>query len=161
MMKRLFLFSLLVIPFLAVNSQAPTPTGFEHWSVADIQSLVKTLTANAAADPHKAASKIIADYPNDLFMMAHREADGSPELHETQADVFFMQSGSATLLVGGTMEGAETVAPHEKRNGTIKGAARVKLSAGDVVRIPANTPHQMVLDGAKEVTYFVVKVKNY
>ncbi len=161
MTKKLFLLSLLVIPFFAVNSQAPAPAGFEHWSVADIQSLAKTLATNAAADPHKSASKIIVDYPNDLFMLAHREADGSPELHETQADVFFMQTGSATLLVGGTLEGAETVAPHEKRNGTIKGAARVKLSAGDVVRIPSNTPHQMLLDGAKEVTYFVIKVKNY
>lgn len=160
-MKKVFLLSVLVVPFLAVNSQAPAPAGVEHWSTTDMQSLAKTLATNAASDPHKAASKTIADYPNELFMLAHREADGVAELHETQADVFFMQAGSATLLVGGTLEGADTVAPHEKRNGTIKGAARIKLSQGDVVRIPANTPHQLVLEGAKEVTYFVMKVKNY
>jgi mannose-6-phosphate isomerase-like protein (cupin superfamily) len=160
-MKRLFLLTLLVIPFLAVNSQAPAPAGFQSWSSSDFQSLAKTLAANAAKDPHKAASVTIADYPNELFMVAHREADGVPELHETQADVLVIQSGSATLLVGGSLEGANTVAPHEMRNGVIKNAARVKLSAGDVAHIPANTPHQLVLDGAKEFNYFVVKVKNY
>lgn len=160
-MKKLWLLSLMVIPFLAVQSQAPAPAGFEHWTAADLQTVNKTLAEKAAADSHHAASKTIADFPNELFMLAHREADGQVELHETQADVFFVQSGSATLVVGGTMLNGETTAPHERRNGTIQGGTRVKLSAGDVVHIPANMPHQLVLDGAKEFTYFVVKIKGY
>jgi mannose-6-phosphate isomerase-like protein (cupin superfamily) len=89
----------------------------------------------------------------------HREADGSLELPETQVDVFFVQSGSATLVVGGMLLNGETVAPHEKRNGTIQGGARQKLSAEDVVRIPARAPHQLALDGDHEFTYLVVKNK--
>ncbi len=94
-------------------------------------------------------------------MLSNRQADGIVEWHETQADVFFVQSGSATLLVGGTMVGGNIVEPHEKRNGTIQGGTRVRLSAGDIVRIPAKVPHQVLLDGAKQFTYFVVKVKGY
>jgi mannose-6-phosphate isomerase-like protein (cupin superfamily) len=160
-MKKLLLVLLVVIPFVAVESQAPAPAGFEHWTAADLQSLNKTLVEKAAGDAHHAASKTLVDYQNDLFMQAHREADGQVELHETQADVFFVESGSATLLVGGTLKGGETTAPHEKRNGTIEGGIRQKLSAGDVVRIPANMPHQLLLDGAKEFTYFVIKIKGY
>jgi mannose-6-phosphate isomerase-like protein (cupin superfamily) len=160
-MKKLLLVLLVVIPFVAVESQAPAPAGFEHWTAADLQSLNKTLVEKAAGDAHRAASKTLVDYQNDLFMQAHREADGQVELHETQADVFFVESGSATLLVGGTLKGGETTAPHEKRNGTIEGGIRQKLSAGDVVRIPANMPHQLLLDGAKEFTYFVIKIKGY
>jgi mannose-6-phosphate isomerase-like protein (cupin superfamily) len=160
-MKKLWLLSLMVIPFLAVQSQAPAPAGLEHWTTADLQALNKTLAGKAATDSYHAASKQLSDYPNDLFMLAHREADGQVELHETQADVFFVQSGSATLIAGGTVLNAETTAPHEKRNGTIQGGTRQKLSAGDVVRIPANVPHQLVLDGAKEFTYFVIKIKGY
>src|SRR5215475_643588 len=148
-MKKLWLASLLVIPFVAVGSQAPAPQGYEHWTAADLQTLNKSLAEKASTDSHRAASKAIADYPNDLFMLAHREADGQVELHETQADVFFVQSGSATLLVGGTLHGAETTAPHEKRNGTIEGGVRQKLSAGDVVRIPANMPHQLLVEGSE------------
>jgi mannose-6-phosphate isomerase-like protein (cupin superfamily) len=89
-------------------------------------------------------------------LLAHREADGQAEWHETEADVFFVRSGSATLIVGGTMPNAETVAPHEKRGASIQGGVR-----GDIVRIPARAPHQLLLDGAHEFTYFVVKVKGY
>jgi len=119
------------------------------------------LRTAAATDPHHTAARRLADFGNDAFILAHREGDGVVEWHETQADVFFVQSGSATLIVGGTMIGGETTEPHEKRNGRIEGGVRCKLSAGDVVRSPARMPHQLVLDGSKEFTYFVVKVKGY
>jgi mannose-6-phosphate isomerase-like protein (cupin superfamily) len=160
-MKKLWWLSLLVVPFLTVQPQAPLPEGFEHWTAADLQIVNKTLAAKAAGDSHHAASNPLSDFPNELFMLAHREADGQPELHETQADVFVVESGSAMLVVGGTLVNAETTAPHEKRNGTIQGGARQKLSTGDIVRIPANMPHQLVLDGAHEFTYFVIKIKGY
>jgi len=160
-MTKLILLAVVAVPFMAVKSQSPMPAGFEHWTAADLRTLDKTLAAKSASDPHHSAAQVISDYPNDLYMVAHREADGVPELHETQADVFFVESGTATLVVGGTMVGGETTAPHEKRNGKIEGGVRQKLSAGDVVRIPANVPHQMVLDGGKEFAYFVVKIKGY
>ena len=160
-MKRLWLLSLIAIPFLAVRSQEPVPTGFEHWAPASMQSMVKALAGESATDPHHFAVKQLSDYPNEAFLLVHREADGPPEWHETQVDVFFVQSGSATLVVGGTLLNGETVAPHEKRNGTIQGGKRQNLSAGDVVRIPARVPHQLLLDGAHEFTYFVIKVKGY
>ncbi len=160
-MKKIWLLCLIAIPFLVAQSQAPLPAGFEHWTTADLQVVNKTLAAKAAGDSHHAASKPLSDCPNELFMLAHREADGQPELHETQADVFVVESGSATLVVGGTLVNAETTAPHEKRNGTIQGGTRQKLSTGDIVRIPANMPHQLVLDGAQEFTYFVIKIKGY
>jgi mannose-6-phosphate isomerase-like protein (cupin superfamily) len=98
----------------------------------------------------------ITDYPNDAIYEVHREGDGAPEFHEAEADIFFVQSGSGTLVVGGILTGADTVAAHELRNGTLSGGVRRKLSAGDVVRIPAKRLHQPLLDGAREITYIVV-----
>jgi len=146
-MRKTLLAGLLAIPATFAAAQSTAPQGFEHWTTA--------------ADPHHFAVKQLSDFPNEAFLLVHREADGAPEWHETQADVFFMQSGSATLVVGGTLLNSETVAPHEKRNGTIEGGARQKLSPGDVVRIPAKMPHQVLLEGGHEVSYFVVKVKGY
>ena len=160
-MKRLWLLCLSLVPVLVAVPQATAPEGFEHWTQASLRQMAQTLGAKAAADPHHAASQQLSDFPNELFLLAHREADGQPEWHETQVDVFFVQSGSATLVVGGALVGAETVAPHEQRAASIQGGARQKLSAGDIVRIPAKTPHQLLLDGAHEFNYFVVKVKGY
>jgi mannose-6-phosphate isomerase-like protein (cupin superfamily) len=152
---------IVAVPLLWVAPEAGVPAGFEYWSSASIEQTVQKLDAKAATDPHRVGTQQLADYPNDSVLLAHRKADGQAEWHETQVDVIFVRSGSATLIVGGTLVNGETVAPHEKRSATIEGGTREKLSAGDVVRIPARTPHQLLLDGSKEFDYFVVKVKGY
>jgi len=159
--KRLCMLWLLAFFLLPVTAQETAPNGFEHWTAASLKQMELDLRIEAAKDPHHLGLRRLGDFQNDLFLFAHREADGQPEWHETQADVFVVESGTATLLVGGTMVGAEVTEPHEKRNGTIQGGVRQKMSAGDIIRIPAKTPHQVLLDGAHEFTYFVVKVKGY
>jgi len=160
-MKRLCLLSAIAISLLAVNAEEAAPPGFEQWTSTDLKQYSQKLRQDASSDPHHFAVELLADFSNDSAMLVHRESDGQAEWHETQADIFFVQSGSATLLVGGTLVNGETVAPHEKRNGTIQGGVRRKLSAGDVVRIPARQPHQLLLEGAPEFNYFVVKIKGY
>jgi mannose-6-phosphate isomerase-like protein (cupin superfamily) len=161
-MKKVVLVCFAFVGFCAsANPDETQLKGFAHWSSAALQSTAQTLAADSAKDAHHLATKQLADFANDALLFAHREADGTPEVHETQVDVMFIQSGAGTLVVGGTLENGETVSPHEKRNGTILGGSRQKVAAGDIVRVPANTPHQMLLDGSHEITYAVVKVKGY
>ena len=159
-MKRGLALWLLCLPIL-LAAQGTAVEGFDHWTAASLTSLSEPLAAAAAADAHHSAVKQLSSYQNEYFLLAHRQGDGQAEWHETEADVFVVQSGSATLLVGGTLTGAQDTAPHEKRGGTIQGGTRQKLSVGDIVHIPPRTPHQLLLDGAKSFTYFVVKVKGY
>jgi mannose-6-phosphate isomerase-like protein (cupin superfamily) len=155
----------LLVCFLALPTVAgpadSRPQGFEHWTAATIQKTAQTLRQKAANDAGRNASTRLADYPNDLFMLADREGDGKPELHENQADIFIVESGAATLVVGGSLVNADIVSPHEQRNGTIEGGTKVPLTEGDVVRIPANVPHQLLPSGSGGFTYFVVKVRGY
>ena len=154
----LFLFA-LALPIL--TAEETVPQGFEHWTGESLKQLDQTLHTEADANANHMSVRRLGDFNNDTFMLSRRQADRIAEWHENQADVFFVQSGSATLLVGGTLVGAQQTEPHEKRNGTIQGGVRKKLSAGDVVRIPPQVPHQILLEGSKEFTYFVVKVKGY
>ena len=160
-MKKLLLLTLFALPLGAVVPDDTAPAGFHHWNAASFQELHATLAPKAVSDPHHVAISKIADDPHDAILEVYRVADGAPELHETEVDIFFVQSGAGTVIVGGTLAGADTIAPHELRNGAISGGIRRKISAGDVVRIPANTPHQVVLDGSPEITYIVVKAKGY
>jgi len=160
-MRRAWLLPLLTISMLMLTAQETGLGGFEQWTSASLVKLNESMGEDAANDPHHFAVRQLADFPNDSFLQVRRQADGPVEWHETQVDVFFVQSGSATLLLGGTLVNGETVAPHEKRNGTIQGGVRRKISAGDVVRIPARVPHQVLLDGSQEFDYFVIKVKGY
>ena len=160
-MKVFWLLGLLAITLVMVSAEEKVPEGFQHWTGASLKDLEQTLKSEADASAHHMSVRALGDFPQDKFMLSRRQTDGMPEWHENQADVFFVQSGSATLVVGGTLVGAESTEPHEKRNGTIQGGVRQKLSAGDVVRIPPKVPHQILLDGSPEFTYFVVKVKGY
>jgi len=160
-MKVFWLLGLLAIIQVMVSAEEKVPEGFQHWTGASLKDLEQTLKSEADASAHHMSVRALGDFPQDKFMLSRRQTDGMPEWHENQADVFFVQSGSATLVVGGTLVGAENTEPHEKRNGTIQGGVRQKLSAGDVVRIPPKVPHQLLLDGSPGFTYFVVKVKGY
>jgi mannose-6-phosphate isomerase-like protein (cupin superfamily) len=160
-MKVLGLMGLLAIALLMVSAEEKMPDGFQQWTGASLKDIELTLKTEADASSHHMSVRRLADFPQDTFMLSRRQADGVVEWHENQADVFFVQSGSATLLVGGTMVGGEVTEPHEKRNGTIQGGIKRKLSAGDVVRIPPQVPHQLLLDGSPQFTYFVIKVKGY
>jgi mannose-6-phosphate isomerase-like protein (cupin superfamily) len=161
MITRLCLLGLLAVVLPVLTAQEKVPQGFEHWTADSLKQLEQTLKTEAGANAHHLSVKRLSDFANDSYMLSRREADGIVEWHENQADIFFVQSGSATLVVGGTMVGAELVEPHEKRNGKIEGGVRRKLSPGDVIRIPPQVPHQILLEGSTGFTYFVVKVKGY
>ncbi len=151
----------VTLVLLFASAQETAPSGFKKWTNASLKQFEPGMHADAAQDPHHFAVEQLADFPHENFLWVHREGDGAVEWHEDQVDVFFVQSGEATLLLGGTMVNAETVGPHEKRNGAIQGGTRTKLAAGDVVRIPPRIPHQVLLEGSREFNYYVIKIKGY
>jgi mannose-6-phosphate isomerase-like protein (cupin superfamily) len=135
---------------------AGDPPGFYLWKSAELKGFSKTLAPQM--NDKKVATQSIASYGNYSFMVAHREGSGEAEYHATQADVFVVQSGEATLVVGGELVDGKTSAPNEMRAASIKGGTEKKLAAGDVVTIPAKVAHLVKLDAGKQFTYFVVKV---
>ena len=134
---------------------AADPPGFVVWSASDLKAMDKKLSAKV--DGQKFSSEQLDKFGNHYAMMAHREGDGSAELHEKDADIFVVQSGSATLIVGGEMVNAKTSAPNEVRGTSIKNGTEHKVGPGDIVHIPAKVPHQLMVGNAK-FTYFVMKV---
>jgi mannose-6-phosphate isomerase-like protein (cupin superfamily) len=140
----------------AMPLMAAEPAGFVIWPGSELRAYGRKLAPKMNAG--KVASERLASFGNHLAMIAHREADGEAELHEGQADVFVVQSGEATLVVGGEMVGGKTTAPGEVRGPSIKGGERRALAAGDIVNIPARVPHQLLVAAGKEFTYFVIKV---
>jgi len=135
---------------------AADPAGFGQWKGAELKSYDKRLAAKI--DPHKIASESLANYGNHNLMIIHREGSGQAEYHEKQADLFIVQSGEATLVVGGTVVDPKTTEPNEIRGPSIKDGVSKHLGPGDVVHIAAKTPHQLMLDAGKQITYAVMKV---
>ena len=92
-------------------------------------------------------------------MKTRREASsGQSELHEKQADLIVVQSGQAAIVIGGKIVNGKTTAANEIRGTSIEGGERQALKTGDVVHVPAKTPHQVLLDAGQSLDYVVLKV---
>src|SRR6476469_5390547 len=139
--------------FLLQGGAAPAT---QLWKASEILDKGRALAKKV--DTHKVASEIIATAGNRSFMVAHREGSGQAELHEKQADIMFISAGKVTMVYGGTVVDGQATAPGEIRGSAIAGGTEVQLGPGDVMHIPAKTPHQMKLSAGTQVTYFVTKV---
>jgi mannose-6-phosphate isomerase-like protein (cupin superfamily) len=147
----------LFLVLLSVTSlYAADPQGFALWKGSAIQAAGKELSGKI--DDQKFAWQPLGTYDNHLVGISHREGDGSAELHETQVDILIVDSGKATLIVGGTMVAPKTIKPHEVRGTGITGGSAKALVPGDIVHIPANVPHQLKINAGSSFTYTVIKV---
>jgi len=153
-MKMLFLSVALLTTSIWLH--AADPEGFALWKGAAVKASGEELAGKI--DDQNFALKQLATYENHLIGIAHRAGDGSAELHETQTDILIVESGEATLVVGGTMVKPKTVKPHEVRGSSIEGGENKPLGPGDIIHIPAKVPHQLKIETGKSFTYLVIKV---
>lgn len=144
--------------FLLSLGANPQAMKIDHWSPTQLLERATHLR-QIAAQGEGAASETLETYPHHYTMLAFRSKDGGGELHENFADLFYILDGHVTLLTGGKVVDAKTIAPGEVRGPSVKGGSAQELKAGDVVHIPADTPHQMLVAAGDTVTYFVVKIQ--
>lgn len=104
------------------------------------------------------AAQDLARYGNHYTMLARRDATGSAEVHEHEADFFVVQGGEATLVTGGKLVNGHTEKPGEIRGSSIQDGERHRVAAGDIIHIPAGVPHQLLIEKGRPFTYFVIKV---
>lgn len=95
---------------------------------------------------------------NYRVMTAHRTESGNVEVHRSYTDVFYIVQGSTNIVTGGKVIGQKDANPDEPRGDAIEGGETRRLSAGDVMVIPAGVPHWMK-DVEGTLLYFVVKIK--
>ncbi|HYE74493.1 MAG TPA: heme-binding protein [Blastocatellia bacterium] len=89
---------------------------------------------------------------------SHRDKAGVAELHELDADIIYMLEGSATLVTGGSVVEPKTIAPSEIRGTEIKDGQSRTITKGDVIIVPAGTPHWFK-EISGPISYYVVKVR--
>jgi len=136
---------------------AGDPAGFHQWNASDLKQTVAGLVDKLT--PAGSASSPMASLENYSFSAALRRTSGGAEIHKTNNDLFVVQSGEATLIVGGTIPDASEAQPNEVRGSSIVGGVEKKMAAGDIITIPAGMPHQMKVEKGKEIAYIAIKIK--
>lgn len=98
-------------------------------------------------------------YPGHYTMLTARTASGGAELHGHFADFLFVVDGEGTELTGGTIVDRKEQGGGEVRGKRLEGATPHLLHRGDVIHIPAGTPHQSIEAPGQTITIYVVKVE--
>ena len=95
---------------------------------------------------------------NYMVHASRREAAGQAEVHAQDTDIIYVLDGSATFVTGGSVVDGKTTVPDEIRGASINNGNTRALVKGDVIVVPAGTPHwfQQVKG---PLTYYVVKVR--
>jgi glc operon protein GlcG len=97
---------------------------------------------------------------NDKYMVhtSRRDTAGVAEVHVRDADIIYVQDGTATFVTGGTVVDPQPVAPDEIRGKEISGGETRTITKGDVIIVPAGTPHWFK-EVSAPMTYYVVKAR--
>jgi mannose-6-phosphate isomerase-like protein (cupin superfamily) len=117
---------------------------------AEVGALMATLKDGVVTAP-------LPTGPGATVLAARRDRDGEVEVHEHLNDELVVRSGHAVFRVGGTVSGNRQIGPGEWRGGTMAGGDLYRLGPGDVLWIPAGTPHQALVGKGSSFSYLAVK----
>jgi mannose-6-phosphate isomerase-like protein (cupin superfamily) len=95
-----------------------------------------------------------------LVILANRRTAGEVEYHDRTNHVFVIVEGEATLIVGGAMVQPKRTAADQMRAPSAEGGTTYHLSKGDVITIPAKTPHWFKEVSTKTIAYYAVNIES-
>lgn len=166
--------ALMFAVLAGASSMAPSPQAGAAKPLApvmpEIQTQAEVLNLDSLAEQGKAllekaragsgsAGITLANYRGHYTMLTARTKSGGGELHKHFADFLFVIDGEGTELTGGTMVNAKELAGGEIHGTGLEGATPHTLHKGDVIHIPAGTPHQAIEAPGQTITIYVIKVQ--
>jgi mannose-6-phosphate isomerase-like protein (cupin superfamily) len=142
---------------LAIPAFAQSPSGAQVYSGKDVAAQLEALLAPAKTSGSSGAT--LGDFQSHAIKLSVRTSSGGAEIHAHFDDIFFVTDGSATLITGGQVQQAQTGPDGETKGSGIDGGTRQVIRKGDVVHVPAGTPHQLILAPGETYSSIVIKVK--
>ena len=94
-----------------------------------------------------------------LIILANRRGAGEVEVHDRTNHIFIIVEGEATFVTGGTLVGAKNTAPGQIRAGSVQGGTTHQLRKGDVITVPAKTPHWWKEVATKTIAYYAINTE--
>jgi mannose-6-phosphate isomerase-like protein (cupin superfamily) len=146
-MRRLLTSLMVCVSCVTLGAQEPAKGGTlpaTDVTAKDIAAFIKALPKDAVSDrPIRVVN--VGGYQVGVYgVFRPKTIPGDAIKHDTTtSEVYYMLSGTGTLVTGGTIAGTKTVVgpASENRGERIEGGVTRKVTPGDMVIIPGRTPH--------------------
>jgi len=132
-----FAFALALLAAFAV-AQPPAMKTFA--SSADVAAMIAKAKAERKPDQPLFAQPILQLAPYTASL-EYRGAVGPAAVHETEAEMFYVIEGSATLVTGGKLVNEKRTNPQNLTGTAIEGGSARPVAKGDFIIVPEKTPH--------------------
>lgn len=142
-----------VPPAAPVIVTSPEVLNLDALAAQGEELLVKARAGNGSS------AITLANYNGHYTMLTARTKSGGGELHGHYADFLFVIAGEGTEMTGGTLLNPKAQPDGEVRGTGVEGATPHVLHKGDVIHIPAGTPHQAIEAPGQTITIYVIKVR--
>src|SRR2546430_13273242 len=100
---------------------------------------------------------LIERTPEHAAILLRRTLPGQAEVHEHQADAWYVIDGGCVFVTGGSVVNGAPSGPGEIRGASIAGGDEHHIAKGDFISVPAGVPHWVKKIEGKEIVYIVVK----
>jgi len=132
-----FAFALALLAAFAV-AQPPALKTFA--SSSDVAAMIAKAKAERKPDQPLFAQPILQLAPYTASL-EYRGAVGPAAVHETEAEMFYVIDGSATLVTGGKLVNEKRTNPENLTGTAIEGGSARPVAKGDFIIVPEKTPH--------------------
>lgn len=137
------------------TSSDEPPPGTALWTAERIAETIERLDRELG--DRSLVFEAYGNYEGHSVYLVLRGKTSAAELHETEADLYVVRRGRATLVVGGELVDPEIRPRKQRRGSSIRGGYRREIGPGDVVHIPVGVPHQLILPEGESFLYDLTK----
>ena len=155
-MRRTFtLAAVIAIGLSAAGAWAQQPGLF--MSDKEIMGLVDKAKADRKDDAPMVAEPILSLAPYKA-QLEYRPGTSPAAIHEKDAELMVVLSGSGTIVTGGKLAEEKRVNANNLSGKSITDGASQAVVKGDTLIVPANTPHQVIPGGGAPIVLMTMHV---
>jgi mannose-6-phosphate isomerase-like protein (cupin superfamily) len=129
---------------------APAAAAKLFASAGDVSALIERAKQERKSDQANFAQPVVRLPPYTVNLEYRVSGLNAPaSVHEKDAEMFFVVEGAGTLVTGGTLRDERRTNPANLQGVGIDGGNSRRIGKGDVIVVPAKTPHWFApIDGA-------------
>jgi mannose-6-phosphate isomerase-like protein (cupin superfamily) len=109
-------------------------------SASDVTALIAKAKAERKDNQALLAQSMIQLAPYNVSL-EYRAAVANAAVHETEAELFYVIDGSATLVTGGKLTNENRTNAANLSGSGIEGGVSRRVAKGDFIMVPEGTPH--------------------
>src|SRR5690349_22356734 len=156
MHSRILAWSFLALA-VPVASQAADADKTQFMSHKAIMGLIAKAKADRKGNAPMVPEPILQLAPYRA-QLEYRPATAPAAVHEKDAELFVVLKGKGNILTGGKLVDEKRVNANNLSGSSIADGESHKVGVGDMLLVPANSPHQVIPAGGKPIVVMTMHV---